>query len=327
MAYESGDNGKQDQVGFLDYQVLQWYNQLPESLQFNNKDLPSEMEVPSRGMRRLRFLMHLRKNQARISIYRPILHSATSIMENRLYSQNVIDVAKDQIQTITGVNQISDLYRTQQVCYNYFLVQALAVIFLAVSHAPAEFCRQTRQEFYAAIELIRGFNAKSFVARRLWRTVRGLKEMGDKIGLLARGGMNETEQGEHERAAVAMAGLAGQRVDGRGVGNVNTNGNGNGNGNVGNGEMNGWAGGTGLRNDTMGYSPEDATQIGNELTSLFELAGGYGGIGSTPPGTDGYHQYSGGHVSANGEMIGGGEGVSAIFGNEQEFSRIMGELF
>jgi len=91
--------------------------------------------------------------------------------------------------------------------------------------------------------------------------------------------------------------------------------------------MNGWGGGTGLRSDTVGYSPEDATQIGNELTSLFELAGGYGGMGSPPSGTDGYHQYGGGHVSANGEMIGGGEGVSAIFGNEQEFSRIMGELF
>jgi len=198
----------------------------------------------------------------------------------------------------------------------------LAVIFLAVSHAPAEFCRQTRDEFYAAIELIRGFNAKSFVARRLWRTVRGLKEMGDKIGLLARGGMNEAEQGEQERAAVAMAGLAGHRVDSRGQA-------GSGNGNISNDGLNGWSGGTGLSNDSMGYSPEDAAQISNELTSLFELAGGYGGVGmgSPTPGTDGYSQYSGVQVSANGEMMGGGEGVSAIFGNEQEFSRIMGELF
>src|SRR5690349_14108592 len=92
LAYEAGENTKRDEVGFLDYRVLQWYQELPESLKFNSKDLIRECEMPGRGMRRLRFLMHLRKNQARISIYRPILHSATSIMENRHYAQTVVDV-------------------------------------------------------------------------------------------------------------------------------------------------------------------------------------------------------------------------------------------
>ena len=75
----------------------------------------------------------------------------------------------------------------------------------------------------------------------------------------------------------------------------------------------------------LGVSPQDGQQIGVELTNLFEMAqggfGGYGGSGSTP----GPDQY-GGYVGANGEL-GGGEGVNSIFGNEQEFSRIMGELF
>lgn len=241
--------------------------------------------------------MYLRKNQARISIYRPILHSATSIMENRHYAQNVVDVAKDTINTLNGVNQISDIYKTQQVMYNYFLVQALAVLFLSVAHAPAVFCPQTRSEFYAAIEMVKGFSTKSHVSKRLWRTVRGLKEMGDKIGLLARSHqtINETEQDAHSDAAVAMAGLAGHKVDYPAFGNNNQGQNGN----------------------ELGVSPDDALQITNELSSLFELAGGYG---ATTPGPDAFN-----FGSSNGDMN-IGEGFN-VFGNEPELTRIMNELF
>ncbi|KIW46959.1 uncharacterized protein PV06_02578 [Exophiala oligosperma] len=297
LAYEAGQNTKKDEIGFLDYQILQWYQQLPESLQFNSRDLVAENGIPGRGVRRLRLLMYLRKNQARISIYRPILHSATSIMENRHYAQNVVDVAKDTINTLNGVNQISDIYKTQQVMYNYFLVQALAVLFLSVAHAPAVFCPQTRGEFYAAIEMVKGFSTKSHVSKRLWRTVRGLKEMGDKIGLLARNNppMGETEQDAHSDAAVAMAGLAGHKVDYPAFGNHHPGQNGN----------------------ELGVSPDDALQITNELSSLFELAGGYGG---TTPGPDSFN-----FVGSNGEMN-IGEGFN-VFGNEPELTRIMNELF
>ena len=302
QAHESGNDGKRDEIGFLDYQVLQWYQQLPQSLEFNSQDLSRENEISSRGLRRLRFLMFLRVNQARISIYRPILHSATSIMENRVYAQRVIDVAKATISVITRVNQTSDLYRTQQVCYNYFLVQALAVIFLAVSHAPAEFCQQTREEFYGALDLIKGFSTKSHISKRLWRTIRGLKEMGEKLGLLARGVTTTSEpEDAHSNAAVAMAGLAGHPMDDLAMY------------------------GTSMRNNLtdLGVSPTDGQQISNELTYLFELAGGYGNLANPAAGSDGFN----GYVGPNGEIHGSGEGVNGLFGNEQEFSRIMGELF
>lgn len=301
LAHASGNNTKKDEIGFLDYQVLQWYQQLPESLQFHSRDLARENEIASKGRRRLRLLMHLRKNQARISIYRPILHSATSIMDNRHYAQNVIEVAKDTINTLTGVNQISDIYRTQQILYNYFLVQALAVLFLSVAHAPAVFCNQTRQEFYAAIELVKGFSTKSHVSKRLWRTIRGLKEMGDKIGLLARGpnGINEQEQDPHSDAAVAMAGLAGHKVDYSSYGTQRPNGV-----------------------EELGVSPDDALQITDELSSLFELAGGYGAPAGTTPAPEGYQSF----IGPNGDVCSLGAGFTA-FSNEPEVSRIINELF
>jgi len=275
--------------------VLEWYQGLPESLKFNATDLARENEIPSRGRRRLRLLFHLRKNQARISLYRPILHSATSIMESRHYAQNAIDVAKNTITTLTSMNQISDIYRIQQVLFNYFLVQALAVIFLAVAHAPAIFVPQTRQEFYSAIDLIKGFSTKSYISKRLWRTIRGLKDMGEKLGMSSRGhAMNEQEHDAHSDAAVTMAGLAGHKVDNYSILGTNPHGH-----------------------QDIGASPDDAQQMTNELTTLFEMAGGYGNAGGL--GNDTFDGFG-----ANGDV--GAEAFS-YFGNEPEFARIMNELF
>jgi len=284
---------------------MQWYNALPSELKFDSSNLAAENEVPDRRTRRLRLLMFLRKGQARISVYRPILHSATSIAENRSHAQTVVAIAKDTINTIIGIDRISDIYRTQQVCYNYFLVQALAVIFLSVAHAPAVFCDPTRQEFYGAIDLIKGFSTKSHTTRRLWKTRRGLKDLGYKIGQLARGEVqaHQTPQHDdaHSNAALAMAGLAGHKVEN-------------------------YPPPIAVRNGSsidMSYSPEDASQMGNELTALFEMAGAYGqpNGNSTMP-ASGMETFGAfGVDGSDGEM-----GFNAMFGNEPEFSRIMNEL-
>jgi hypothetical protein len=219
-------------------------------------------------------------------------------MENRHHAQQVVDVAKDTINTLTGVNQISDIYRTQQVMYNYFLVQALAVLFLSVAHAPAVFCNQTRQEFYSAIEMIKGFSTKSHVSKRLWRTIRGLKDIGDKLGMMARGsnGSSDQEVDPHSDAAVAMVGMAGHNVD-----------------------YNQMSRGTGL--DELGVSPDNALQMTNELSNLFELVGNYGNFNGSTPGPDNFNSAYGGP--------GDGSGIDLVapFQNEPEFSRIMNELF
>ena len=72
----------------------------------------------------------------------------------------------------------------------------------------------------------------------------------------------------------------------------------------------------------LAVSPTDGQQISNELINLFEFAGGGYGNFAMSPGSQGYNGYMG----ANGEVH-GGEGRNAFFGNEQEFSKIIGELF
>ncbi|KAI9874661.1 MAG: hypothetical protein M1830_009433 [Pleopsidium flavum] len=294
----TGSDVRKDEIGYLDYQVLQWHKAIPDSLAFFNSDTGQEAESNSRAMRRLRILIYLRANQMRILIYRSVLHSATSIMENRGYAQTVVDVAKDTIRVLTHLNQTSDIYRTQQVCFNYFLVSALAVLFLAVSHAPADFNRQVRDEFYMALDLVKGFSTKSYISKRLWNTIRGLKEVGPKLGLFLRPS-NLDSNDAHSTAAVAMAGLAGHTVD----------------------ELAIFPTAQGV--SPLGTSPKNGLQMSYELTTLFEAAGGYGNDMSANSATENVNGFGGSH----GEMPASAEGLPGIIGNEQEFSRIMRDLF
>ena len=237
----------------------------------------------------------------RVLIYRPVLYSATNIMENRNYAQTAVDVAKDTIRVLTRLNETSDIYRTQQVCFNYFLVSALAVLFLAVAHAPLEFSGQVRDEFHMALDLVKGFGAKSYISKRLWRTVKDLKDVGPKLGVISRQTTLTNPNDPHSSAAVAMAGLAGHQVD----------------------EM---AAFPQLQDpNAAGSSPMTGQQMSRELTHLFEKAGGYVNnmfAQTNAPSLDAVNGFAGSQP----EMTSGTEGFSGAYGNDGEFSKIVGNL-
>ncbi len=294
-----GSEINKDNIGYLDYQVLQWHNSIADGLRFHPDNVMDAKSL-SRGQRRLQVILYMRTNQMRVMIYRPVLMSATNIVENRRYAQTAVDVAKDTIKVLRRLNDTSDIYRTQQVCFNYFLISALAVLFLAVAHAPVEFSRQVRDEFYMALDLIKGFSAKSYTSKRLWKAIKGIKEIGPKLGVISRQTLTDPND-PHSSAAVAMAGLAGHQVD----------------------EM---AAFPQLQDpNTAGSSPLDGQQITLELTNLFEKAGSYG--------NNLFAQTSGQNMDgANGFMAGQGETTSApegfrgVYGSDNEFSKMMGKL-
>jgi len=261
----------QEEMNYLDYQVIQWHRQIPAHLRFEHPSQAGRLSTPtspapSRAGHRLRILLYLRANQMRILIYRSVLHSATSTLQHREQAQTAVDVSKDTIRVLTHINQTSDLYRTQQVLFNAFLMSALAVLFLSVSHAPAVFAENVREEFYMALDLVRGFSKGSWIGKRLWKTISVLKEVGPKLGLRTddhdhnqqpRTGTTEGEMDPSRSAAVAMAGLAGHNVDEIALFN---------------GHGSSWSTGSGATT-----SPG---KMANDLTSLFEAAGGLQAMGN-----------------------------------------------
>ena len=150
-----------------------------------------------------------------------------------------------------------------------------------------------------ALDLVKGFSTKSFVSKRLWKTIKGLKEVGPKLGLspdvAANGHMSAEDP--HSSAALAMAGLAGHDIDlGSAFGGDGMNSGGLGNGN----------------------SPMNGFQMSHEMTNLFEAALGSVGQGMNGNGT-GYVQIPDGDALAG---IG-----SNVFGGDEELYRQLRDLF
>jgi hypothetical protein len=306
-----------EEMNYLDYQIITWHRNVPASLRF---DHPSRLGTtpidppPTRAAARLRAILYIRANQMRILIYRPILHSATSILTHRTQAQTVVDVAKDTIRVLTHINQTSDLYRTQQILFNAFLTSALAVLFLAVAHTPAEFAESVREEFYMAVELVRGLRKGSWVSKRLWGIVKGLKEVAPRLGLGPGSAAEESrelaarskqEMDPNRSAAVAMAGLAGHRVDEFAVfrGSEGSASHG-----VGNTPF--WPATTPGPNSS---SPEN---MANDLTSLFEAAGGF------PGNVAGDDASFAGHNGSEGL-----ENMAGLFGGDETLNGMLRELF
>ena len=309
--WEDGGELRREDVGYLDYKITEWQKSIPRALQLQGTGQVSGLtaQPTSRAMHRLQIILLLRTNQMRILIYRPVLHSASSIAQNPGYAETVVDLARDTIRVLTHLNQTTDIYRAQQVCFNYFLISALAVLFLASCHAPVQFSKRCKEEFYMALELVKSFSSRSYVSKRLWRTIKGLKEVGPKLGLEL-DTERERREGEgedpHSSAALAMAGLAGQPIPAHTMGGFG-------------------AGGQGAVVD--GESPEvNGFHMSNEMTHLFEaaLGAGTGLQGGYTPGADGE---MGGAAQMLVGMPNGGAGGSGIFGGDEELYRQMRDLF
>ncbi|KAJ5649164.1 uncharacterized protein N7484_002887 [Penicillium longicatenatum] len=184
-AFNNTNEIKKEEMNYLDWQVLSWAQNIPDSLRLDHPSTPETgpaVDGP-RSLRRLRALLYLRANQLRMLIHRPVLHTAAHILRCPSESETVVKIAKDTIRFITRLNETSDIYQLQQVTFNWFLVSALAVLFLAVSQAPTQFSGSCKEEFYFALELVKGFSTQSYISRRLWKSIRSLRKLGPQLGL------------------------------------------------------------------------------------------------------------------------------------------------
>lgn len=202
---------RQEEIDRLDSEILQWYETVPEEVKVRNwtSERRHMASTPSYNLQRLRIWTYLRLNQLRIWLYTPVLHSATSIMQNPLQAQRVVDLARDTIQYLHHLNSTTNLYRRIQVFYHQFLTSAISVVFLASVHAPVRFSAVCREEFYLALGLVKDLSVKSWVSQRLWRTIRSLKDVAPRFGL-------NPDDDAHSTAALGMIGLARGSMEGQG---------------------------------------------------------------------------------------------------------------
>ncbi|KAJ4114744.1 hypothetical protein NW768_011298 [Fusarium equiseti] len=163
-----------DTAAALDLKTQDWLDSIPSHLRLRHPRLGLAPRTQPRQPHRLRALLYLRGNYIRILIYRHHLMSTASILANPQSAWLVVDIAQDTIQVLVHLHNTTDIYSRQQNVFNYFLLSALAVIFLAVCHAPDMFSSPCRRTFSDGVELVRGLSRHSTVSKRLWNSIRGM---------------------------------------------------------------------------------------------------------------------------------------------------------
>lgn len=196
-----------DDVENLDQLIKNWYRELPKEVQLDLsdwEDLPQYLSPPVNSQKeydiqRLQIWTWLRYNQIRMWLHTPILHTHSSIMDNLRHAEVAVTLAKNTIRYLAHLNNTTNVYRKMQIFYHQFLSSAITILFVASCHAPVNFSSSCRDEFYMALELLKDMSAKSWVSKRLWSTVKSLRDVAPRLGLA---------EDPHSSAALTMAGLA-----------------------------------------------------------------------------------------------------------------------
>ena len=164
-----------ERCAYLDTQVQEWVQSIPHELRFDPSwRSPAGAEHTDRIMM-LQVLLALQANQLRILVYRQHLLSTERIQEDMTGATTAVETAKSTIHMLSYFSRISDLYSQRPEPFNYFLISALAALFLAVLHAPGRFSHTCRPEFYAAVDMVRRSATRARTSRRLQKIIRSLK--------------------------------------------------------------------------------------------------------------------------------------------------------
>ncbi|KAL5354968.1 fungal-specific transcription factor domain protein [Aspergillus floccosus] len=172
-----------DYCSYLDFQVQQWIQSIPPELRFDpSRHSEVESNPQAENMAMLQVLLALQANQLRILVYRQNLMSSESIESNIAGASTAVEVAKSTVHMLNFFSRVSDIYFQRPEPFNYFLISALAALFLAVLHAPTRFSQVCRPEFYVAVEMVRKSSTRARTSRRLQKIIRSLKLIRLNLG-------------------------------------------------------------------------------------------------------------------------------------------------
>lgn len=177
---DKGSSISKDDTSFYDYQVMQWYDNIPDDLQLHRIGSGYQPATTTQNRQDPLYLpsiLYLRKAHLRNLIYRPFLHSSTRIAQNKSYASKAIQVAKEAVNTLYDLNRKSEVVSKGALFFKHLVLTAFGNLLLGLVNATAEFREDVREEFHLALGLIRQLSSCSAPLRRLWHRLKGLEEL------------------------------------------------------------------------------------------------------------------------------------------------------
>ncbi|KAJ5995544.1 hypothetical protein N7481_002521 [Penicillium waksmanii] len=186
---------------YLEFVTQEWLLSIPKELQFRHPRVGIAPRNQPRKLHRLRTLCYLRGNYMRLLIHRHHVLNPENIKADMQSARLVVDIAKDSIEVLVHLNGTSDIYVRQQAIYHFYLLSGLAIMLLAVCHAPNMFAETCKDPFVSAVELVKGFSRHSSASRKLWKSIRGLLPVVRSLGGQGDAAIAKNTTGINETAA------------------------------------------------------------------------------------------------------------------------------
>jgi hypothetical protein len=243
---------------YLDFVTQNWLLAIPQDLQLRHPRLGLAPKSQPRVLHRLRTLCYLRGNYMRLLIHRHHVLTSDNVKADEQSARLVVDIAKDSIEVLVHLNKTSDIYVRQQATYHFYLLSGLAIMLLAVCHAPAMFAETCRPSFVSAVELVKGFSRHSSASRRLWKSIRGLLPVVRSLGA-----QSEPAAAKHTSGApqdVIQVHSSAKQTQGRGV-------------EVMDGAQRLWAETDSTFNGDLANSIPDVFDLSNDLMNIYDAFG------------------------------------------------------
>lgn len=93
------------------------------------------------------------RNQLKISLYKHNLFSPDSVRQNLFLSHKAVFSASHSIRTCRHLQTATAMYKPQAVHFNFFVLSAVAALYLAIKHAPLEFS-YARRDIFTGLEIL-----------------------------------------------------------------------------------------------------------------------------------------------------------------------------
>lgn len=176
---------KTEEIGYLDYQVLQCRQRLPRDLQFRNPETGELNELSTDAGRRLQYLIHLRVNSLRMFVHKRVLQSPAYMTEHHDLARVLVEVAKDSIKILEKFSNITQITFVDKITFNSFLVSAISILFLAACQQPGKFVTDVRSQFITALSLMNAFATPSALSNQFMAKISSVRSIGMRVGLIS----------------------------------------------------------------------------------------------------------------------------------------------
>ncbi|OAL45726.1 hypothetical protein IQ07DRAFT_519307 [Pyrenochaeta sp. DS3sAY3a] len=176
---EKGVKTERQDLDYLDYQVIQWYNQLNDHLKLDRGSL-SDLSYPRETIYH-QAVFFIRKCHLRNLIHRPILQNLSKYPNDWKNVIQACDIARESIRTLSELHAYTPLIQTHLLFFKHVLLSCFGNVLLAVVNAPNKLWSHVREEFNLALELIWLLSTQSAPMLRLWQRLEGLRELQTKL--------------------------------------------------------------------------------------------------------------------------------------------------